>query len=53
LRQVAIREISVRSVAARCRPRAEPGLDRAVAASAIAVALSGDRDEDATLAAGP
>ncbi len=28
------------------------GLDRAVAAGAIAVALSGDRDEDAALAAG-
>jgi hypothetical protein len=29
------------------------GLDRAVTAGIIAVALSGDRDEDATLAAGP
>ena len=28
------------------------GLDRAVAAGVIAVALSGDRDQDATLAAG-
>ena len=28
------------------------GLDRAVAAGAITVALSGDRDEDAALAAG-
>jgi len=30
----------------------QAGLDRAIAVGAIAVALSGDRDEDAALAAG-